>query len=79
LRAVADAASVRLADRNPSFVLAEYYGYMRRNPTDAPDFGDEGFQFWLSKLNSFGGDFIKAEMVKAFISSKEYRARFGQP
>jgi hypothetical protein len=52
---------------------------MRRNPTDAPDFGDEGFQFWLSKLNSFGGDFIKAEMVKAFISSKEYRARFGQP
>ena len=79
LRAVADAASVRLAERNPSFVLAEYYGYMRRNPTDAPDFGDEGFQFWLSKLNSFGGDFIKAEMVKAFISSKEYRARFGQP
>ena len=79
LRAVADAASVRLAERNPSFVLAEYYGYLRRNPTDAPDFGDEGFQFWLSKLNSFGGDFIKAEMVKAFISSKEYRARFGQP
>jgi len=79
LRAVADAASVRLAERNPSFVLAEYFGYMRRNPTDAPDFGDEGFQFWLSKLNSFGGDFIKAEMVKAFISSKEYRARFGQP
>jgi hypothetical protein len=79
VRAVADSASVRQAERNPSFVLAEYYGYMRRNPTDAPDFGDEGYQFWLSKLNSFGGDFVKADMVKAFITSTEYRGRFGQP
>ena len=45
----------------------------------APDFGDDGYQFWLSKLNLFGGDFVKAEMVKAFIASKEYRGRFGQP
>jgi hypothetical protein len=79
VRAVADSASVRQAERNPSFVLAEYYGYMRRNPTDAPDSGDEGYQFWLSKLNSFGGDFVKADMVKAFITSTEYRGRFGQP
>jgi hypothetical protein len=79
LRAVADSASLRLAERNPSFVLAEYYGYLRRNPTDAPDFSDEGYLFWLSKLNSFGGDFVKAEMVKAFITSTEYRGRFGQP
>ena len=79
MRAVADSAPVRQAERNPSFVLAEYYGYMRRNPTDAPDFGDEGYQFWLSKLNSFGGDFVKADMVKAFITSSEYRGRFGQP
>jgi hypothetical protein len=79
LRAVADSASVRGAERNSSFVLSQYYGYLRRNPTDAPDFSDDGYQFWFSKLNSFGGDFIKAEMVKAFISSKEYRARFGQP
>jgi hypothetical protein len=33
----------------------------------------------LSKLNQFGGDFRRAEMVKAFISSTEYRQRFGQP
>ena len=44
-----------------------------------PDFGDQGYQFWLSKLNLFGGDFAKAEMVKAFIASTEYRGRFGQP
>jgi len=79
LRAVSDSASVRAAERNPSFVLAEYLGYLRRNPTDAPDFDDTGYQFWLSKLNSFGGDFVKAEMVKAFITSSEYRGRFGQP
>jgi hypothetical protein len=38
-----------------------------------------GFNFWLNKLNSSGGDFRRAEMVKAFLSSTEYRQRFGQP
>jgi hypothetical protein len=38
-----------------------------------------GFNFWLTKLNQFGGDFRNAEMVKAFILSTEYRSRFGQP
>jgi hypothetical protein len=28
-------------------------------------------------LNQFNGNFINAEMVKAFISSTEYRQRFG--
>jgi len=32
----------------------------------------------LNKLNQFNGDFIAAEMVKAFISSTEYRQRFGR-
>jgi len=36
-----------------------------------------GYNFWLSKLDSFGGDFANAEMVKAFLSSVEYRTRFG--
>ena len=31
--------------------------------------------FWLNKLNQFNGDFLQAEMVKAFLSSPEYRAR----
>ncbi|HEU5240085.1 MAG TPA: DUF4214 domain-containing protein, partial [Pyrinomonadaceae bacterium] len=77
LRAVADSNSVRQAELNPSFVLAEYFGYLRRNPTDAPDFDDSGYQFWLTKLNAFNGNFINAEMVKAFITSFEYRQRFG--
>ena len=45
----------------------------RRDPDEA------GFNFWLNKLTQAGGDFRKAEMVKAFINSAEYRARFGAP
>ena len=56
----------------------EYFGYLRRNPDDAPDADFRGWKFWLSKLNQFGGNFVQAEMVKAFITSDEYRHRFGQ-
>ncbi|HVQ36008.1 MAG TPA: DUF4214 domain-containing protein, partial [Pyrinomonadaceae bacterium] len=56
-----------------AFVQLEYFGYMKRDPDEA------GYAFWLGKLNQFGGDFVAAEMVLAFISSPEYRARFGQP
>jgi len=59
-------------------VLMEYFGYLRRNPDDAPDANFAGYNFWLNKLNQFNGSFIDAEMVKAFISSSEYRQRFGQ-
>ncbi len=77
LKRVAESASVANAEFDPAFVLSEYFGYLRRNPTDAPDSDDSGYQFWLSKLDQFQGDFVKAEMVKAFISSAEYRRRFG--
>ena len=77
LRSVTDSTSLTNAEFNASFVLLQYYGYLRRNPTDQPDVNDSGYQFWLNKLNSFGGDFIQAEMVKAFIGSAEYRNRFG--
>jgi hypothetical protein len=77
LRNVADSNSVRQAEFNGAFVLMQYYGYLRRNPTDAPDSNDDGYQFWLAKLNSFGGNFVQAEMVKAFLVSAEYRHRFG--
>ncbi|HEX8355017.1 MAG TPA: choice-of-anchor B family protein [Pyrinomonadaceae bacterium] len=71
LRVVADSNSVRAAEFNAAFVLMEYFGYLRRDP-DA-----EGYNFWLTKLNQFNGNFVAAEMVKAFISSAEYRQRFG--
>jgi len=78
-RSAVDSTSVRNAETNAAFVLMQYYGYLRRNPTDAPDNNDVGYQFWLAKLNAFGGNFINAELVKAFISSAEYRQRFGTP
>lgn len=77
LRSVADSVSVRQAEFNTSFVLMQYYGYLRRNPTDLPDLDDSGYQFWLNKLNSFGGNFQAAELVKSFLVSTEYRHRFG--
>jgi len=58
-------------------VLMQYFGYLRRNPNEAPDADYTGFNFWLSKLNQFNGNFVNAEMVKAFINSSEYRSRFG--
>ena len=58
------------AKRNEAFVMMEYFGYLRRDPDTS------GYQFWLDKLNQFGGNFERAEMVKAFIDSGEYRDRF---
>ncbi|MCM3902168.1 MAG: hypothetical protein ND866_10720, partial [Pyrinomonadaceae bacterium] len=54
----------------------QYYGYLRRNPDDGPDTNFGGWHFWLGKLNQFQGNFVQAEMVKAFIFSAEYRERF---
>ncbi|MDX6383597.1 MAG: hypothetical protein QOK48_1170, partial [Blastocatellia bacterium] len=79
LRSVVETTTLKNAEFNPAFVLLEYYGYLRRNPTDAPDNSDAGYQFWLGKLNAFGGNFVNAEMVKGFITSGEYRQRFGTP
>jgi uncharacterized repeat protein (TIGR01451 family) len=79
LRKVVDNATLQQREMNRAFVLMEYFGYLRRNPDAAPEAGLNfaGFNFWLAKLNSFNGNFLDAEMVKAFISSAEYRHRFG--
>ena len=68
---VAESPDLSSRELNNAFVTMEYFGYLRRDPDTA------GFNFWLDKLNSFNGSFINAEMVKAFISSSEYRQRFG--
>jgi len=77
LRAVAEDQTLRDAEFNKAFVLMQYFGYLRRGPNEAPDTDFSGYNFWLTKLNSFGGNFVNAEMVKAFIISTEYRQRFG--
>jgi hypothetical protein len=77
LRQVAEDTDLYNTEFNRAFVLTQYIGYLRRNPNDSPDPDYTGYDFWLGKLNQFNGDFIGAEMVKAFISSIEYRQRFG--
>jgi hypothetical protein len=77
LRAVADDPDLFNAESNRAFVLMQYFGYMRRNPNDPQDTDYTGYDFWLTKLNQFNGNFVNAEMVKAFITSGEYRQRFG--
>jgi choice-of-anchor B domain-containing protein len=80
LRKVAEDSDLDARERSRAFVLMQYYGYLQRNPDDAPqsNLNFDGWNFWLSKLNQFGGDFVRAEMVKAFLDSTEYRQRFGQ-
>jgi hypothetical protein len=91
LRSVADSASVYNRQYNAAFVLMQYIGYMRRNPNDAPDTSYAGYDFWLAKLNQFSiaGEDVRnetvararirrAQMVRAFLVSGEYRGRFGQ-
>ena len=53
---------------NPSFVLMQYFGYLRRDP-DA-----DGYYFWLNILNQQSSN-VRG-MVCAFITSAEYQQRF---
>jgi hypothetical protein len=86
LRQIAEHQNLVNAEFNKAFVLMQFFGYLRRNPNDAPDTNYTGYDFWLTKLNSVtqpGDDVLvrvqKADMVKAFIVSAEYRKRFGTP
>jgi hypothetical protein len=72
LAKLVDNADFARLERNRAFVLMQYFGYMRRDPDEI------GFNFWLGHLEEFNGDFVRAEMVKAFLSSDEYRNRFRQ-
>jgi hypothetical protein len=91
LRSVVDSDSVFNAQYNPAFVLMQYFGYLRREADDPPDNNFGGYDFWLDKMNQFtaAGENVRdervalarvkrAEMVRSFLVSDEYRLRFGQ-
>jgi hypothetical protein len=70
LLGLSESAEFQLAEYSSSFVLTEYFGYLRRDP----DRG--GFAFWLDVLdNREPGNY--RSMVCAFITSTEYQRRFG--
>jgi len=78
LRSVAEHTNLANSEKNRALVLMQYFGYLRRNPNDPQDTDYTGYEFWLSKLNQFNGDYVAAEMVKAFLASSEYNQRFAQ-
>src|SRR5213076_588364 len=61
------------AEYNRTFVLGQYFGYLRRNP-DIP-----GFSFWLGQVNGAALRDVPKQhaMVCSFITSAEYQFRFG--
>jgi uncharacterized repeat protein (TIGR01451 family) len=77
LRRIAEHTTLKQQESNRAFVLMQYFGYLRRNPNDPQDTDYSGYDFWLTKLNQFNGNFVNADMVKAFTTSSEYRQRFG--
>jgi hypothetical protein len=90
LKSVVESDSVFDKQYNPAFVLMQYFGYLRRDPDDVPDNNFNGYDFWLNKMNqaSVAGENVRdddvalsrvkrADMVKSFIISGEYRGRFG--
>jgi hypothetical protein len=76
LRKVAEDSNLVQAEFRRAFVLMQFYGYLRRNPDDPQDTDFRGWKFWLDKLNDHSGNYVEAEMVKAFLDSIEYRTRF---
>ena len=68
---IVDSTQFASAAFNRTFVLTQYFGYLRRDP-DAP-----GFQAWLTYLNANPND--SRTMVNGFLNSVEYRLRFGPP
>lgn len=73
VRQLADSDDVVRAEYNRSFVLMQYYGYLRRDPDE------RGFNFWLSVLQNKPANDSRAyrAMVCSFLSSAEYQSRFG--
>jgi Domain of unknown function (DUF4214) len=70
VRDVIEIADFKTREYNPSFVLMQYFGYLKRNPDQG------GYDFWLNVLNNRAPNNYRA-MVCAFITSREYQERFG--
>ncbi|MEO8436776.1 MAG: DUF4214 domain-containing protein, partial [Pyrinomonadaceae bacterium] len=69
LSAVAENSLFTAAEYNAAFVLAEYFGYLQRDPEP------EGYAFWLDVLNNRAPGNYRG-MICSFITSTEYQRRF---
>jgi len=67
---VIEVSEFKTREYNRSFVLMQYFGYLRRDPDQG------GYDFWLNILNNTLPDNYRS-MVCAFLTSAEYQERFG--
>jgi hypothetical protein len=68
LRGLIDSLEVYNKFYNQSFVVMQYFGYLRRDP-------DILYLEWIQTMNSNGGDY--RTMINGFLNSSEYFLRFG--
>jgi hypothetical protein len=69
VKALADNATYKQSQYNRSFVLTEYFAYLRR------DIDQGGYEFWLNVLNNREPGNYRG-MVCSFVTSAEYQNRF---
>jgi hypothetical protein len=71
LRKIADNPAFIDREYNASFVLTQYFGYLRRDPDQA------GYDFWLGQVNNGPLRDVSKQhaMVCSFITSAEYQQR----
>jgi uncharacterized repeat protein (TIGR01451 family) len=69
VRDVVEIQAFKDREYNPSFVLMQYFGYLRRDPDSG------GYAFWLDVLNNRDRNNYRG-LVCAFITSREYQERF---
>jgi hypothetical protein len=68
---VADSSSASEAEYRKAFVTICYFIYLKRDPDV------QGYNYWLQSLRDTSNDM--SAVVRGFVSSAEYRSRFGQP
>jgi subtilisin family serine protease len=69
LREAIEHSSFTSAEYNPTFVLMQYFGYLRREPDQG------GYDFWLDVINNrVPNNYIS--MICGFTTSAEYQTRF---
>ncbi|HYJ47795.1 MAG TPA: hypothetical protein VEV81_14355, partial [Pyrinomonadaceae bacterium] len=69
LRALSESLEVDQKFYTESFVVMQYFGYLRRDP-------DILYLEWIKTMNQNSGAY--RDMINGFMNSAEYRGRFGR-
>ena len=69
VRDVVEISAFRSREFNHSFVLMQYFGYLRRDPDPG------GYAFWLDIVNNREPNNFRG-LICAFLTSREYQERF---